>query len=57
MWSILKEDVRVAFERDPAARNLFEILVSYPGVHALLFHRVAHRLWHGWQWTPPSPRS
>ncbi len=47
MWSILKEDVRVAFERDPAARNLFEILVSYPGVHALLFHRVAHRLWHG----------
>ena len=50
MWSILKEDVRVAFERDPAARNLFEVLVSYPGVHALLFHRWAHRLWHrGWR--------
>ena len=50
MWSILKEDVRVAFERDPAARNLFEVLVSYPGVHALLFHRFAHRLWHrGWK--------
>ena len=31
MWSMLKEDVRVAFERDPAARNLFEVLVSYPG--------------------------
>lgn len=50
MWNILKEDVRVAFERDPAARNLFEVLVSYPGVHALLFHRLAHRLWHrGWR--------
>ena len=47
MWSILKEDVRVAFERDPAARNLFEVLVSYPGVHALLCHRFAHRLWRG----------
>ena len=50
MWSMLKEDVWVAFERDPAARNLFEVLVSYPGVHALLFHRFAHRLWHrGWR--------
>lgn len=47
MWSLLKEDVRVAFERDPAARNLGEVLFSYPGVHALLLHRVAHRLWHG----------
>ncbi|MDE0031356.1 MAG: serine O-acetyltransferase [Deltaproteobacteria bacterium] len=47
MWSLLKEDVRVAFERDPAARNLGEVLLSYPGVHALLCHRVAHRLWHG----------
>ena len=50
MWNILKEDVRVPFERDPAARNLFEVLVSYPGVHALLFHRFAHRLWRrGWK--------
>ncbi len=47
MWSILKEDVQVPFERDPAARNLFEVLVSYPGVHALLLHRFAHRLWRG----------
>lgn len=50
MWSILKEDVRVPFERDPAARNLFEVLASYPGVHALLFHRFANGLWRsGWK--------
>ncbi len=50
MWSILKEDIRVAFERDPAARNLLEVLLCYPGVHALLLHRLAHRLWRrGWR--------
>ena len=50
MWSILKEDVRIAFQRDPAARNLFEVVVGYPGVHALVFHRFAHRLWRrGWK--------
>jgi len=50
MWSILKEDIRVAFERDPAARNLVEVLLCYPGVHALLLHRLAHRLWRrGWR--------
>jgi len=32
-------------ERDPAARNAWEIITCYPGLHALLFHRVAHRLW------------
>ncbi len=50
MWSILKEDARVAFERDPAARNRFEVLFCYPGVHALLLHRLAHRMWRaGWR--------
>lgn len=34
------------FERDPAARNLLEILTCYPGVHALLLHRLSSRLWH-----------
>ena len=53
MWNILKEDIRVAFERDPAARNLFEVLLCYPGVHALLFHRLAHRLWRG-GWKNPA---
>ncbi|MDP6559914.1 MAG: serine O-acetyltransferase [Candidatus Binatia bacterium] len=45
MWKILIEDVRIAFDRDPAARNYKEILLSYPGVHALIFYRMAHFLW------------
>jgi serine O-acetyltransferase len=47
MFDRLREDVRVVFDRDPAARTTLEILTAYPGVHALLFHRLAHRLW-GW---------
>lgn len=45
IWSRLKEDVLVAFERDPAARSVVEILLCYPGLHALIFHRFAHALW------------
>ena len=46
-----REDVQSVFERDPAARNTFEILTTYPGVHALLFHRVSHGLWNlGLKW-------
>ncbi|MDG2304703.1 MAG: serine O-acetyltransferase [Candidatus Binatia bacterium] len=45
MWSRLKEDVLVAFERDPAARSVVEILLCYPGLHALISHRFAHPLW------------
>lgn len=41
----LKEDVDCVFQRDPAARSRFEVLTTYPGVHAVLIHRVAHRLW------------
>jgi serine O-acetyltransferase len=44
-WERLKEDVRVVFDRDPAARSTLEILLTYPGVHALVFYRVAHWLW------------
>ncbi len=40
----LAEDIRVIFERDPAATNLLEVLLTYPGLHALLLHRLAHRL-------------
>ena len=40
----LYEDVQVILERDPAATNLIEVLLTYPGLHALLLHRVAHRL-------------
>lgn len=41
----LREDVGCVFGRDPAARSLLELLTVYPGVHALLAHRVAHGLW------------
>ena len=41
----LKEDIGCVFERDPAARHWFEILTAYPGVHAILFHRLSHALW------------
>ncbi|MBI3326276.1 MAG: serine O-acetyltransferase [Nitrospinae bacterium] len=49
MFETLKRDIQVAFERDPAARSVREVLLCYPGIHALLVHRVAHQLWtHGW---------
>lgn len=41
----LKEDINSVFDRDPAARNFFEIITTYPGVHALIFHRAAHALY------------
>ncbi len=45
MFARIKEDVQSVFRRDPAARNTFEVLTNYPGLHALLLHRAAHRLW------------
>ena len=45
MFDQLKEDVRCVFARDPAARHVFEVLTTYPGVHAILFHRLNHWLW------------
>ncbi|MCW5625972.1 MAG: serine O-acetyltransferase [Burkholderiales bacterium] len=47
MLSKLREEIRVIFDRDPAARSTWEVLTCYPGFHALLFHRMSHRLW-GW---------
>ena len=41
----LREDIKCVFERDPAARHTLEIITCYPGVHALLLHRLSHRLW------------
>jgi len=38
-------DVRTAFQKDPAAKSLVEVLTSYPGTHAVLLHRVAHFFW------------
>jgi len=45
MWQLMKEDVSCIFERDRAARNRFEVLTCYSGVHAILMHRVNHWLW------------
>lgn len=51
MFKRLREDIDCVFERDPAARSRFEVLTTYPGVHAVLFHRLAHCLWKSnWKW-------
>ena len=50
MFDRLRDDIRTVLERDPAARNSLEVLLCYPGVHALALHRVGHRLWGG-GWT------
>ena len=51
MLDRLQEDIAVIFERDPAARTTLEILTAYPGLHAVLLHRVSHRLWNaGFKW-------
>jgi serine O-acetyltransferase len=49
MLDALRRDVRTVLERDPAARSALEVLLCYPGVHALACHRLAHRVWNrGW---------
>lgn len=51
LWPTLREDIACVFERDPAARSTLEVLTTYPGVHAILAHRIAHRLWRsGWHY-------
>ena len=45
MFKKFKEDLSIVFERDPAARSYLEILTTYPGVHAILIHRLSHKLW------------
>lgn len=51
MFKQVREDIASVFKRDPAARNWFEVLTTYPGVHALLFHRCNHWLWNkGLKW-------
>lgn len=42
---LIAEDIRSVLERDPAARNRVEVLFTYPGIHAVLIHRVSHRVW------------
>jgi serine O-acetyltransferase len=50
LWATLREDLDCVFQRDPAARSTLEVLTTYPGVHAILTHRLSHRLWRaGWR--------
>jgi serine O-acetyltransferase len=51
VFNHLREDISVVFERDPAARSTWEVLTTYPGVHALLVYRLSWRLWRwGLKW-------
>ncbi|MGZ5102537.1 MAG: serine O-acetyltransferase [Usitatibacter sp.] len=51
MFSRIREDIRCVFERDPAARSVWEVLTCYPGFHALQLHRFSHLLWRaGLRW-------
>ena len=45
MFSKIREDIQCVFERDPAARSVWEVLTCYPGFHALQLHRFSHGLW------------
>ncbi|AVX14153.1 serine O-acetyltransferase [Stutzerimonas stutzeri] len=51
MFERMREDIQSVFHRDPAARNAFEVLTCYPGLHAIWIHRLSHWLWtHEWKW-------
>ena len=51
MFGQLKEDINSVFARDPAARNWFEVVTCYPGLHAVVIHRVSHWMWvRGFKW-------
>ena len=45
MFNRIKDDIYSVFDRDPAARSVFEIIFCYPGLHAVWFYRVAHWFW------------
>lgn len=48
MFDTLREDLSSVYARDPAARNAFEVITCYPGLHAVWIYRITHRLW-GWR--------
>lgn len=51
MFSRLRSDIQCILDRDPAARSKWEVLTCYPGLHALVLHRLSHRLWLAdWRW-------
>jgi serine O-acetyltransferase len=45
MFKTIREDIRTVFREDPAARSTLEVLLCYPGLHAIWMHRIAHFLW------------
>jgi serine O-acetyltransferase len=52
MFESFRQEIEAVLRRDPAARNSLEVWLSYPGFHALVHHRLAHRLWKsGWRMT------
>jgi serine O-acetyltransferase len=52
MFKRIKEDIACVFDRDPAAQSAFEIVTTYPGFHAVMIHRLSHRLWlAGFRWS------
>ncbi|MGZ5061654.1 MAG: serine O-acetyltransferase [Usitatibacter sp.] len=47
MFRRIREDIQCVFERDPAARSVWEVITCYPGFHALQMHRFSHMMWRG----------
>ena len=45
IFAEIKEDIQTVFKEDPAARSIFEVLLCYPGLHSIWWHRVAHWMW------------
>ena len=54
MFRAIKEQIDTIFREDPAAKSVLEIVLCYPGFHAILLHRLAHKLY-GWR-VPLAPR-
>ena len=51
MFNRIREDIQCVFTRDPAARNSLEVFTAYPGLHAVMIHRLSHRFWNmGFKW-------
>jgi len=51
MFAHIREDIQSVFDRDPAARSVWEVVTCYPGFHALVIQRISHWLWtHGFKW-------
>ena len=45
MFKQIREDIHAVFDRDPAAKNTIEVVLCYPGLHAIWAHRISHYLY------------